>query len=186
MREAAEKYLDHLDGVFKVEPEFQRFSEESEYPPFHILTYRDIPESGMLTSITSGISFVDQPEENNLRPELLISVVSQDISWALAIADIGYQHRGKLRFKQGDTINFNAKISEESDMSSFFIWPQGVINESHEMVCLPEWHILIMGIYPIHDDERILIHEHGPDWLFNFVEDPCDVRRPSVAYKFKT
>ena len=186
MKESAEKYLEHLDKIFKVEPRYFTHSKEDEYPPFHSFTYRDIPDKGMITGFTSGVSFVEQHEESNVRPELMICVDTEDDIWVLALADIGYQHRGEYHFKPGDTINFNSKISEESEMSSFFVWHQNVINEEYEVICLPDWHIKILQLFPVHDDERLLIHEHGPDWLFELVDDPCDIKRESVASKFKT
>jgi len=186
MKESAEKYLEHLDKIFKVEPRYFTHSKEDEYPPFHSFTYRDIPEKGMVTGFTSGVSFVEQPDESNVRPELMICVDTEDDIWVLALADIGYQHRGEYHFQPGDTINFNSKISEESEMSSFFVWHQNVINEKYEIICLPDWHIKILQLFPVHDDERLLIHEHGPEWLFELVEDPCDIKRDSVASKFKT
>ena len=185
MRDKVNKYLEHLDSIFKVEPKYFKHSKEDEFPPFHTFTYRDIPEKGMVTGFTSGISFVEQPIESNVRPELLICVDTQDDLWVLALADIGYQHRGEYHFQPGDTINFNVKISDESDMTSFFVWHQNLIHEDYETICLDDCHIKLLQLFPVHDDERLLIHKHGPEWLFELVEDPCDVRRTSVAHKFK-
>jgi len=186
MREVVEKYLAHLDKIFKAEPGFLKHSKEGEFPPFHSFTYKDIPQAGMVTGFTCGVSLVEQPDGGNVRPELMICVDTEDDIWVLALSDIGHQHRGEYYFKPGDTINFNAKISEESEMTSFFVWHQNVIREDHELVCLPDWHIRFLQLFPVHDDERILIHEHGPEWLFELVDDPCDVKRTSVAHKFKT
>jgi len=185
MKEIAEKYLDHLKKIFKVEPKYFKYSEDGEYPPFHLLTYDDIPEFGLRTGITSGVSFVPPIDGGNIRKELLICVQSNDPSWHLAMADIGYQHRETWKFEPGDVINHHGKISDESEMTSFLVWYQGVIREDHETVCLSEWHTTIMGLFPIHDDERILIAKHGTDWFFELVEDPCDVARPSVAHLYK-
>ena len=185
MRENADQYLAHLDTIFNVEPRYFLHSKEDEYPPFYSFTYRDIPEKGLITGITSGVSFVEQPGGGNVRPELMICVDTTDDLWVLALASIGYQHRGEYRFELGDTINFNAKISKESDMSSFLVWHQSLIHEDQEIVCLPDWHIKFLQLFPVHDDERLLIHKHGPEWLFEVVDDPCDVKRKSVAYKFK-
>lgn len=185
MREAVEKYLDHLHSIFKVEPKFSKYSGEDDFPPLHLLTYEDLPEFGMMTGFTSGVSLVPDPDKSNIRKELMISVLSSDPSWALAVADIGYQHRGVWRFEAGDTVNYHGKISDESDMTSFLVWHQGVIREDYEVICLPEWHTKIMGLFPIHDDERELIAKHGPDWFFDLVDDPCDVSRKSVANQYK-
>ena len=184
--ESAEKYLEHLDKIFEVEPGYFTHSKEGEYPPFHSFTYKNIPEEGMVTGFTSGISFATQPDDVKVRTELMISVDSPDDIWVLALADIGYRNRGEPPYQAGDTINFNSTISKESTMSSFFVWHQGLIQEDLEIICLPEWHIRLLQLFPIHDDERILVHEHGPEWLFELVNDPSDVRRSSVAHKFKT
>ena len=185
MKETVEKYLDHLDKIFKVEPSYFKHSKENEFPPFYSFTYKDIPEKGMVTGFTSGLSFVEQQEGGNVRPELMISVDTEDDLWILAISDIGCQQRGKYRFHPGKTINFNSKISDESEMTSFLVWHQSVIREDHELICLPDWHIKLVQLFPIHDDERILIHKHGPEWFFELVDDPYDVKRKSVANKFK-
>lgn len=186
MKEIVEKYLDHLHKIYKVEPKFFKYSDDGDFPPLHLLTYEDIPEFGMMTGFTSGVSLVLPPGGGNVRKELMISVLSNDPSWALAVADIGYQHRRTWKFEAGDTVNHHGKISDESEMSSFLVWHQGVIREDHEIICLPDWHTIIMGLYPIHDDERELIAEYGPEWLFDLVEDPCDVTRKSVAHKYKS
>ena len=140
----------------------------------------------MMTGFTCGVSLVPPADQNSMRKELMISVDSKDPSWALAVADIGYQHRGAWKFEPGDVINHHGKVSDESEMSSFLIWHQGVILEDHEIICLPKWHTVIVGLFPIHDDERELIAQHGPDWLFELVDDPSDVTRKSVAHKYKT
>jgi hypothetical protein len=181
---AVEKYLEHLDKVFRDEPAYFKYSED-ESPAFHTFTYKDIPEKGMITGFTCGYSLVESPAGGNVRNEFLVSVDSDDISWVMAAADIGLKLRGKADFQIGDTINFNAKISKESEMSSFFIWYQGVINETHELICLPEWHLRILQLFPIYDDERLIINEHGPEWLMELVEDPSDIKRESVASKFR-
>jgi len=43
----------------------------------------------------------------------------------------------------------------------------------------------MMGLFPIHNNERELIVKHGTDWFFELIEDPCDVTRASVASEFK-
>ena len=119
MKEAVAQYLEHLDRIFKVEPRYFKHSKEDDFPPFFSFTYKNIPEKGMVTGFTSGISFVDQPGGGNVRPELMVCVDTEDDLWVLALADIGYQHRGEYSFKAGDTINFNSQISKESEMTSF-------------------------------------------------------------------
>lgn len=129
---------------------------------------------------------VDPPDPDAPRSEFLISVESEDETWVLAMADIAYQHRGKFNFRPGGTIKFHGKISDASDMSSFFVWYQGVISEDHEIVCLPQWHVRFLQLFPIHDDERELIQQYGYEWLVELVDDPFSVSRLSVADQFES
>ncbi len=181
MATAVEKYLSHLDTIFKVEPIFYRFSDKGVFPPLHLLIYKNIPEVGMITGFTYGISCVESLFETNIRPELVISVVSSNITWILAMADVVYQHRGKFPFEPENTINFNAKISEESEMSSFLLWYQGIFPESYEIICLPDFHIRIIQLFPIYDSERLFIKEFGTDKFFDLNPDPYNVKRKCVV-----
>lgn len=178
---AAECYLDHLGQIFKIEPEYIKYSPEGELPPFHALVYRDIPEPGMLSAITMGASWVEPVDGIEPRQELLISVDSNDIVWAFVLADIADQRRGKYHFTPGTTINVRGNLSEGSSMNSLLVWHQGLIQEDRELICLPDWHVEFMQLFPIHADEAALISQHGTDWFFGLVSDPSDVKRPSVA-----
>ena len=183
MREHVEKYFDHLNKIFKVEPSYFKHSKNKEHPPFYSLTYKNIPSIGMVTGITCGISVAARSARNGLGIELMISVDTEDDIWVLALSDIGLQRRGQF-FHVGETINFGEKISQESEMTSFLVWHQNIIKENYETVCFKDTHIKILQLFPIHDDERQLIQKHGPEWLFKLVNDPFDVRRKSVAYRF--
>ena len=75
-----ERYLTHLDVLSGgVEPQF--WPVDSTHPGHQGLTaigYRDIPEKGLLTGITYGLSLTRQDEWRLGRPELSICVRSQD------------------------------------------------------------------------------------------------------------
>ena len=47
-----------------------------------VITYLGVPEPGMLTAITYGISLTDHPEWKFGKPELCITVRSDDVIWA--------------------------------------------------------------------------------------------------------
>jgi hypothetical protein len=77
-----EKYLKYLDSIFQVEPDF--FTEESldaNLPGVTSLVYRDTPEKGMITALTYGVSRSEHKDWKFGRPELCITVESDDISW---------------------------------------------------------------------------------------------------------
>ena len=185
MKNNAEKYLSHLDSIFEVQPVFTKISEKDDYPPLHCLTYKNIPEKGCITGITLGLSFIDYPNWKIARPELIISVESEDPSWAYASAYMAYQARGKFDFCIGSTINFREKISDESEMTAFFIFFQSLLDKSFEKIKLPEWDIHFIQLYPIYDDERILINEYGFEWFLKTNHDSWNVKRKNEALSFK-
>ena len=66
-----ENYLDHLDNIFAVEPEFNIFdSINPELSGVTCIIYKNIPEKGMITGVTYGLSLEKHNEwlENNVGP----------------------------------------------------------------------------------------------------------------------
>jgi hypothetical protein len=180
-----ERYLAHLDRLGGgVEPRF--FPVESTHPGLSrvtVIVYDDLPEPGMITGITYGVSLANHPEWRFGKPELCISVQSSDLNWPLALGHIGETQRGDNPFHFGDTINFGEKITPESDMTAFVIFAPAVLDRSDYTgidvgETLP---INIAGLYPIHDAERRHIHEHGLEAFWTLGWDPYDVKREPVA-----
>lgn len=54
------------------------------------------------------------PEWRLEKPELCISVRSQDPRWGYAVGHLAAQRSGECPFCYGDTLNFNERISEEA------------------------------------------------------------------------
>ena len=116
-----ELYIEHLDRFFTKEPEF--FKNESEIAGVagvSCIVYRDIPEKGMLTAFTYGLSLVKHPDWKFGRPELTITVDSDDILWGIAIGHLANRLRGDCPFSYSNTINFGEKISQSSEMDAFW------------------------------------------------------------------
>ncbi|TVU64863.1 suppressor of fused domain protein [Paenarthrobacter nitroguajacolicus] len=180
-----EQFLSHLDGLTGgIEPRF--FPVEPSrpgVPSVTVIVYDDIPESGLLTGITYGVSLADHPLWRFGKPELCICVKSEDIRWALAIGHIGEVQRGDNPFRYGDTINFGERIAPDSEMTSFVIFAPAVMDHSdYAGIDLGEvLPINICGLYPIHDSERRYIHDHGLEAFWKLDWDPYDVKRPSAV-----
>jgi hypothetical protein len=179
-----EQFLSHLDRVSGgIEPRF--FPVETSRPGLPGVTaivYDNLPESGMLTGVTYGVSLADHPHWRFGRPELCISVKSDDLRWPLALGHIGETQRGDNPFHYGDTINFGERIAPDSDMTAFVIFAPAVLDHSDYAginigETLP---VNICGLYPIHDAERRYIHDHGLEAFWKLDWDPYDVRRPSA------
>jgi hypothetical protein len=166
MKPWIEKYLDHLDSQAGVEPEFRKISDADDYPPLHVITYRDTPEKGSITAFTAGLSAVSHPDWKLARPELAICVDTEDESWGLAVGYTAYRLRGKCPFCYGDTIRFGERISDESEMSAFFVFAPSIMEKEMMQIELPEWKISIAQMYPIYEGEIELIEKEGLEKFF--------------------
>lgn len=183
-RDRLSKFLEHLDSVFQAEPKFFPFESKIPGAPKVVaMVYRDVPEPEHITGVTYGLSEVTHADWRLGRPELIISVKSTDIAWPLAVAEMANQLRGRCPFCYGDVINFGETVSDESDMSAFFVFAPSILVRDDFLnidVGGPQ-PINIAGMYPIYDSERATLAELGLERFWqhpNF--DLYDVRRPKV------
>lgn len=180
-----ERYLAHLDSLSGgIEPEFHPI--ETTKPPLKgvvAITYRSLPEPGLMTALTYGLSLAEHEEWRLGKPELCICVRSSDISWALAAAFLAEQLRGECPFRYGDTLGFGDRMSAESEMTAFVVFAPAVLDrESFLNIevgdALP---INIAGLYPIYESERAFIRDQGLEAFWQLDWDPYDVTRRPVA-----
>ncbi|WP_284978679.1 suppressor of fused domain protein [Arthrobacter sp. fls2-241-R2A-200] len=179
-----EQFLSHLDDLSGgIEPRF--FPVEKSHPGLPGVTaivYDNLPERGMITGFTYGISLANNPLWRFGKPELCISVKSDDVRWPLALAHIGEGQRGNP-FQIGDTINVGERIAPDSDMTAFVIFAPAVLDrEDYTGINIGETlPINLSGLYPIHEAERRYIQDHGIGAFWDLDWDPYDVSRPSVV-----
>ncbi len=136
----------------------------------------------MITGFTYGISLANNPLWRFGKPELCISVRSDDVRWPLALGRIGEGQRGNP-FQIGDTINIGERIASDSDMTAFVIFAPAVLDrEDYTGINIGETlPINLSGLYPIHEAERRYIQDHGIGAFWDLDWDPYDVSRPSVV-----
>ena len=159
-----EKFMAHLDRIFQSEPEF--FKEESETDGIAGVTsivYKDIPEKGMITGITYGLSLGNHPDWKFGRPELIITVDSKDASWAQVAGYLANSLRGNCPFSYSNTINFREKISDESQMDAFLVFAPSILDKKDfaNIDIGLNYKINIAGLYPIYASEMEYIEKNG-------------------------
>jgi hypothetical protein len=181
----AERYLAHLDGLTGgVEPHFLPVeSSRSNLGRVFALCYTDLPEPGMLTAFTYGLSQADHPDWRLAKPELCISVQSTDVAWALAMGHLADSLRGTCPFSSGNTIAFGDPISDESAMTDFVVFaPISLAPEAYLGIDVgDDLPISIAGLYPIHESERCYIRTHGLEAFWTMDWDPYDPSRTAVV-----
>lgn len=180
-----DRYLAHLDGLSGgVEPRFvPATSTHPGLKPVTAIIYADQPEQGHLTALTYGLSLSSHPAWIYGKPELCISVRSADDRWAWAIALLAEQLRGDCPFCYGDTINVGEPIVPETGLTSFVVFAPAVLDSADylDIDVGDDLPINIAGMYPIHDDERRFIGEHGLEAFWELDWDLYDVHRPSAV-----
>ena len=183
-RDRLSKFLEHLDAIFKAEPEFFPFeSKIPGAPNLACMVYRDIPEADHVTGVTYGLSEVVHPGWRSARPELIISVQSTDSAWPLAVAQMANQLRGACPFGYGDVIDFGKNISEESEMSGFLVFTPAILapNTALGIDVGAEQPVNLSGMYPIYESEHAVLAEMGLERFWNDPNfDRYDVHRAPV------
>ncbi|WP_417873875.1 suppressor of fused domain protein [Xanthomarina gelatinilytica] len=159
-----EKFMAYLDRIFQTEPEY--FKEESETDGIAGVTsivYKDIPEKGMITGITYGLSLGNHPDWKLGRPELIITVDSKDSSWAQVAGYLANSLRGNCPFSYSNTINFREKISDESEMDAFLVFAPSILDKKDfaNIDIGLNYKINIAGLYPIYASEMEYIDKNG-------------------------
>jgi hypothetical protein len=184
MPSRAERYVAHLDTLTGgAEPRLQPIpSTHDGLDDVIAFVYADEPEPRYLTGVTYGLSLADHADWHGVKPELWISVRSDDPVWALAIGYLAEQLRGACPFVYGDTIDFGQPIAPESAMTAFAVSaPAALDAHQYTLIDIGGAPISIAGCYPVHDTERKYIREHGIDAFWQLDWDLYDVRRPPVV-----
>lgn len=179
-----EKFLSHLDGLSGgVEPQF--WPVEATSPGHHGVTaigYHDLPDKGLLLGVTYGLSLARQEAWRLGRPELSISVRSDDPAWALAIAHLAEQLRHDCPFSYGNAINFGEPIAAGSSLDGFVVFAPLAFDPGAARVDVgDDLPVTIVGMYPTYAAERQFIAEKGLEAFWALDWDPYDVMRPPVV-----
>jgi hypothetical protein len=180
---SAELFVQHLDRVTGRSENVIRQVKSSDpmLPNIAVFVYKNWPAFGFITGFTFGLSLGKHPDWKFGRPELMISVESADEAWPFAVGCMAEGLRGKCPFCYGHTINFHAKVSEESDLDASLVFAPPFLKKEEMSVKLKDYTCNIAGMYPMFSSEFRLYEEiglerfrHLPDW------DPLNVHRGPV------
>jgi hypothetical protein len=179
----AELFVKHLDSITGQSESVIRKIETTQPPLRNVFAfvYRNWPHAGCITGFTFGLSDATHPDWKFGRPELMISVESEDERWPFAIGVMAEHLRGKCPFCYGDTINFHAEVSEHSRLDAFLVFAPPFLKREQMSVNLGSYVCNIKGMFPMYSSEFPLYHEiglekfwHLPGW------DPFDINRPPL------
>ncbi|MCD4825914.1 MAG: suppressor of fused domain protein [Phycisphaerae bacterium] len=167
MNTLLQQYFNCLDSLTDcLEPQCYEIIGSEDPPRLLVISYTDIPEVQHTTAFTYGLSCIDKPEWLYGRPEILISVKSQDNAWALAMGDIVKRTRYTSLFEYGTILDFGEKISTDSEMSCFFIFANSLLEQEDSKVMLSNQLINFVQLYPIYKEEVPILRKKGIEEFF--------------------
>lgn len=176
MKTRAEAYLDWLTELFGEEDAIRRVEAADGGPAISVFFYHDLPEEGMTTAITFGLS------EGPTPVELMVTLNTHDESWGLAAAYFAAQFRGVKEFRYQSLFTLDEPISQESEMAGFFVLAPAILDRADSVVELPGRTIHLRGMYPIYREEVRLLESIGLERFWKHPDfDMYEVRRPNLG-----
>jgi len=177
-----EIFLNYLTKTFGQEEAILRHESPDGGRAVTVFVYRDIPEPGMITGVTYGLSLCDYPDWKLSRPELIVSVPSGDTAWAFAAAYFAAEFRGQRRFCYGDVFTTDTPLASDTQMDGFLVFAQSVVEPEKASLQLSRYKVHLSQLYPIYRSELEL---YGKIGLESFWKHPgfdmYDVDRKPMA-----
>jgi hypothetical protein len=178
----ADIFLRFLEETFGEEDAILKQDCPNGGPPVSVFVYRDIPEPGMITGITYGLSWLDYPEWKASRPELIVSVESQSQAWPFAAAYFAAAYRGLKRFSYGDVFTLDTPIAEDTHMDGFLVFAQSLLESEDAVVPLNGHTVTLVQLYPIYRSELPIYNRLGlKEFWHHHGFDMFNVNRPAIT-----
>ncbi|MGQ4405462.1 suppressor of fused domain protein [Streptomyces hayashii] len=191
-RDTAERlalYLAHLRAITGADPIIEEV-EPRDPSDGRVLSlgYRDVPGPGLLTGVTYGLSLSSSGGGVASRHEMVITIRSQDLSWAGVPARAVGALRGLSPFDPGRALGYAQRFVEESGMSSLLLGnpPSGLGLVPFSMGLAEsggrsEDAVDFVGVYPIYSSEREFVKKNGFKAFWELEWDRFDPLRRPIA-----
>jgi hypothetical protein len=183
MKTDSQLFLEHLQHVFGEESKILTVkSTKPGLPPVACFVYRDLPEEGHITGVTYGLSVAGHPDWKFGRPELVISVKSQDMSWPLSAAWFAESFRGEKSFTYNTILTTDVPLASDTEMCGYFTFAPSIPEPDQQKIQLNNYAIHLTGLYPIYAGEVDLLTRIGLQrfWHLEYF-DMFDVQRPDLS-----
>jgi hypothetical protein len=182
VKQHAKAFLERITEVFGPEDTITRIAASDGGPAVHVFFFKDLPEPGMLTAVTYGLSESDNPDWVSGRPELIVTLETQDESWGEAVGQLAAELRVDCPFAYGNLFPSDQPIASESDMAGFFCFAPSFLDRDDATLQIADRTIFLKGMYPVYREELELIKRVGlKDFWHMDGYDMYDVRRPNLG-----
>lgn len=180
-RSDAEIFLEHLRDIFGNEDAIHQAEASDGGPPVSVFVYRDIPEPGMITGVTFGLSLCDFPAWKYARPEMIVSVNSTNIEWPMAAASFVSGFRGTRKFQYGDVYTTDVPLAADTSMQGFLVFAQSILDDEAVSVQLGNYKVHFSQLYPIYKEEVAVYQKIGLEAFWKHKDfEMYDVQRNPI------
>jgi len=152
-KDALEERFGSIDDVAEVQSEGK--------PKIQIFYFEDLPEEGTLTAVTCGLSNAAHPNWEAGKPELIVSLDTNEKSWGFAAGYLASAFYNEKAFSYGDLFKLDDPISDENEMNAFFVFAPSFLDQEQATFQLPDRTIHLAGMYPIYDEEIEIYNKIG-------------------------
>jgi len=130
-------------------------------PKIHVFYFEALPEAGMLTAVTCGLSNAAHPDWKFGRPELIVTMESANPAWGLAAGYFASTFFNEKRFSYGDMFKLDDPISDEGEMNAYLVFAPSFLDKEQARFELPDRTIHLAGMYPVYDEEIAIYDRIG-------------------------
>lgn len=177
----AELFIAHLSDVFGEENAIHRADAPDGGPPVSVFVYLDIPEPGMITGVTYGLSWFPHPSWKLSRPEIIVSVNSNLVEWPCAAATFAASFRGEKVFQYGDIFTTDVPLAPDTQMRGFLVFAQSILDDDFVSVHLNNYTIHFSQFYPVYAEEVPIYDRIGLKAFWDHPDfDMYDVKRKPI------
>ena len=149
----AEIFVAHLRSIFGDADVIHSAEAADNGVPVSVFVYQDIPEPGLITGVTYGLSLVNFPAWKFSRPEMIVTANSTDIDWPLAAATFAASFRGQKAFQYGDIFTTDVPLAADTRMNGFLVFAQSLLSDEEVSVQLGTYKVHFSQFYPIYKEE---------------------------------
>jgi hypothetical protein len=130
-------------------------------PKIYVFYFTSLPEAGFLTAVTCGLSEANHADWKLGKPELIVTMESENPSWGMAAGYFASAFFGEKKFSYGDMFKLDDPISDEGEMNAYLMFAPSFLDREQSKFILSDRTINLIGAYPLFDEEIAIYDRIG-------------------------
>lgn len=130
-------------------------------PKILVYYFADLPQKGMTTAITCGLSNTPHPDWKFGRAELMITMKGNNYLWGKALGFFASAYGGDKPFSYGDRFKLDFPMTDESEMNACFVFQPSFLPDDEKKFVLADRTIFLAAMVPLYEEEIELFARIG-------------------------